>query len=94
MRALLDTVVLLAIGLLFVAIIRLGHHWPFVDLSEGELRCESGGAVIIRIGGMDYAVNGMASTRHPPVQQVWNDDRYPGTNIDRIIARGLTLCDW
>jgi hypothetical protein len=31
---------------------------------------------------------------YPPIQQIWNNDTYPGTNIDRLIARGLTLCDW
>ena len=94
MRVLLDAVTLLAIGLLLAAIVTLGLRWPFANMAEGELRCESGGAVVVRIAGKDYAVNGMASARYPPIQSIWNNDNYPGTNIDRIVVRGLTLCDW
>jgi hypothetical protein len=94
MRVLLDAVTLLAIGLLLAAIVTLGLRWPFANMAEGELRCESGGAVVVRIAGKDYAVNGMASERYPPIQSIWNNDNYPGTNIDRIVVRGLTLCDW
>ena len=50
--------------------------------------------MVVRVAGKDYAVNGMASSRYPPIQQVWNSNTYPDTNIDRLIARGLTLCDW
>jgi hypothetical protein len=93
MKVLLDGVLLLAMGLL-LATIALGLRWPFTNMAEGELRCESGGAVVVRIVGKDYATNGMASTRFPPIQSVWNQDNFPGANIDRIIASGLTLCDW
>jgi hypothetical protein len=68
--------------------------WPFTDLAQGELRCEQAGAVVIRIAGKDYAVNGRASDRYPPVQQVWNTATYPQTSIDRLIIKGLTLYDW
>lgn len=61
---------------------------------QGEVRCEGAGAVIINIDGADYAVNGMASRRYPPIQRVWNSTTYPESDIDRIIVRGLTLCDW
>jgi len=81
MRVLLDAVTLLAIGLLLAAIVTLGLRWPFANMAEGELRCESGGAVVVRIAGKDYAVNGMASERYPPIQSIWNNDNYPGTNI-------------
>lgn len=94
MKALLDTVTLLAIGVLLAAIATLGVRWPFANMAAGELRCEDRGAVVVRVSGTDYAVNGMASSRYPPVQQIWNDDTYPGTNIDRLTAHGLTLCDW
>jgi hypothetical protein len=93
-KVLLDVVALFAIGLLFAGIATMGVRWPFANMAEGELRCESGGAVVVKIAGKDYAVNGMASTRYPPIQQIWNDANYPGTRIDRIITRGLTLCDW
>jgi hypothetical protein len=63
-------------------------------MAEGELRCEGAGAVVINIDGEDYAVNGMASRRYPPIQRVWNNASHPENDIDRIIVRGLTLCDW
>jgi hypothetical protein len=72
----------------------VGISWPFTDLAQGELRCEKGGAVVIRIAGKDYAVNGAASSLYPPVQQIWNSDTYPNADIDRLIVKGLTLCDW
>jgi hypothetical protein len=63
------------------------------DMVQGEVRCEGAGAIVINIDGADYAVNGMASRRYPPIQRVWNS-AYPESDIDRIIVRGLTLCDW
>jgi hypothetical protein len=94
MRVLLNTVALFAIGLLIAAIAMLAVRWPFADMASGELRCDDGGAVVVRIAGKDYAVNGMASSRYPPIQQIWNEETYPGTDIDRLIVRGLTLCYW
>jgi hypothetical protein len=94
MRVLLNTVALLAIGLLIASITMLVVRWPFANMAAGELRCDDGGVVVVRVAGKDYAVNGMASSRYPPIQQIWNNDTYPDTNIDRLIARGLTLCDW
>jgi len=94
MRVLLDTVALFAIGLLMAAITMLAVRWPFANMASGELRCDDGGAVVVRVAGKDYAVNGMAGSRYPPIQQIWNNDTYPDTNIDRLIARGLILCDW
>jgi hypothetical protein len=63
-------------------------------MAQGEVRCEGAGAVVISIDGADYAVNGMASRHYPPIQRVWNSATYPESDIDRIIVRGLTLCDW
>ena len=63
-------------------------------IAQGELRCEGAGAVVINVDGTDYAVNGMASRRYPPIQRVWNNSTHPENDIDRIIVRGLTLCDW
>jgi hypothetical protein len=76
----------------FITVVILGRN-P-LQLHQGELRCEGGGAVVINIEGEDYAVNGMAGPRYPPIQSVWNRATYPDTNIDRLIVRGLTLCEW
>jgi hypothetical protein len=67
---------------------------PSPKVTQGVLRCEGAGAVVINIDGADYAVNGMASRRYPPIQRVWNSSSHPENDIDRIIVRGLTLCDW
>jgi hypothetical protein len=67
---------------------------PSPKMTQGVLRCEGAGAVVINIDGADYAVNGMASRRYPPIQRVWNSSSHPENDIDRIIVRGLTLCDW
>jgi hypothetical protein len=64
------------------------------QMAQGELRCEGSGAVVINIDGADYAVNSMASRHYPPIQRIWNTATYPKSDIDRIIVRGLTLCDW
>jgi hypothetical protein len=42
------------------------------NMAQGEVRCEGAGAVVINIDGADYAVNGMASRRYPPIQRVWS----------------------
>jgi len=63
-------------------------------MAQGEVRCEGAGAIVINIDGADYAVNGMASRRYPPIQRVWNPTTFPESNLDSIIVRGLTLCDW
>jgi hypothetical protein len=94
MRALLNAVTLCVVGWLIIAVATLSLRWPFSSVGVGELRCEGSGAVVIKILGKDYAVNGMASSRYPPVQQIWNNQTYPDTDIDRLVARGLTLCDW
>lgn len=60
----------------------------------GELRCEGNGAIVIKVGGRDYAVNGMAGSRYPPLQRVWNEGSQPGIDIDRLIVQGITLCNW
>jgi hypothetical protein len=94
MKVLLDAVTLCALGLLLAALATVVLRWPFADMAAGELRCESGGALVVRVAGKDYAVNGMASARYPPIQRIWNQGNFPNTNIDRLIVRGLTLCDW
>jgi hypothetical protein len=88
MRFIIGAITLLVIGT--SSLVYLGR----VASAQGELRCEGAGAIIINIAGTDYAVNAMATSRYPPIQQIWNSTTYPETNIDRIIDRGLTLCDW
>ena len=61
MRVFLDTVAFVALGLLIAAITMLAVRWPFANTAAGELRCDDGGAVVVRVAGKDYAVNGMAS---------------------------------
>jgi hypothetical protein len=94
MRLVINTITLLTIAFIIGAVVVLATAWPFTNLAQGELRCEGAGAVVIRIAGKDYAVNGLASGSYPPVQSVWNSTTYPKTDIDRLIVEGLTLCDW
>jgi hypothetical protein len=94
MRLVKEAVLILVIGLVGTSVAYVATCWPFTDLDQGELRCEEGGAVVIRIAGKDYAVNGAASWRYPPVQQIWNKATYPNADIDRLTVKGLTLCDW
>jgi hypothetical protein len=70
---------------------RSGLSWPFFNPAQGELRCEGPGAVVIKVAGKDY---GLAAARYPPIQRIWNSATYPEADTDRIIVRGLTLCDW
>jgi hypothetical protein len=87
MRFLIPAVVLLVLG-------ALGWYSRYVKEARGELRCEGAGSVVINIAGKDYAVNGMASTRYPSIERIWNSTNHPDANINRILNRGLTLCDW
>jgi len=94
MRLLITAIALLVISAIFGSIAAWVLGWSSFKLAQGELRCEGAGAVIINVAGEDYAVNGMAGPHYPPIQRVWNDATYPETDIDRIIVRGLTLCEW
>src|SRR5262245_30077498 len=94
MRLIIEATLILVIGLVGGSVAYVGISWLFTDLAQGELRCQEGVAVVIRIAGKNYAVNGAASSRYPPVQQIWNSATYPNTDIDRLIVKGLTLCNW
>ena len=94
MNALKDGLTLLMITLLLGAVAGLVAFWPFGSTAQGGLRCEGKGAVVMRVAGKDYAVNGMASSRYPPIQDAWNREAQPHADIDRLIVRGLTLCSW
>jgi hypothetical protein len=94
MRLIFDAITLLVVGLILGSVAALALSWPFFSLTQGELRCEGAGAVIIKVAGKDYAVNGMAGPRYPPIQRIWNSATYPESDTDRLIVRGLTLCEW
>jgi hypothetical protein len=94
MKYAFEALALIILGTIAASIVVLMFGKPPVKLTEGELRCEDAGAVIINIAGEDYAVNTLAAWRYPPIQLVWNRDTFPETNIDRLVIRGLTLCDW
>jgi hypothetical protein len=87
MRFLIPALALLILGV-------LGWYRGYAKEARGELRCEGAGAVVINVDGKDYAVNGMASPRYPPIKRIWNRTTHPEADIDRIVSRGLTLCDW
>jgi hypothetical protein len=103
MRLLGEVVAALIIGAMVLAVIGFGPDQFGRGAAStsaapagalGELRCEGGGAIVIKVDGNDYAVNGMAGSRYPPLQSVWNEGSQPGTDIDRLIVQGITLCDW
>ena len=86
---------LVIIGLVILGILGLSSYGAGSQkMTEGELRCEGPGAVIIKVDGKDYAVNGMAGSRYPPIVSIWTSATHPETDIGRILDRGLTLCDW
>ena len=91
MKFVLATVVIVALGI-FVCSWFGGETSP--QLMQGALRCEGAGGVVINIGGKDYAVNAMAGPRYPPIERIWNSATQPHLDRDRILSRGLTLCDW
>jgi hypothetical protein len=72
----------------------LGWYSAYSRETQGQLRCEGAGAVVINVDGNDYAVNGMAGSRYPPIERIWNNATHPEVDIGRIVSRGLTLCDW
>ena len=86
MRLLIEIVAALTIGAAVLAVIGLSVSPPnpvspnlvlganAPDRALGELRCEGRGAVIINVDGRDYAVNGMAGPRYPPIQTLWNKE--------------------
>jgi len=90
MKLLLVIIALVILGILGLSSYGAGSQ----KFAQGELRCEGHGAVIIKVDGKDYAVNGMAGSRYPPIESIWTSATYPETDIGRILDRGLTLCDW
>jgi hypothetical protein len=101
MRLLGEAVAALTIGAMLLALIGFGPNSSDRSAAStapagafGELRCEGNGAIVIKVGGRDYAVNGMAGSRYPPLQSVWNEGSQPGIDIDRLIVQGITLCNW
>jgi hypothetical protein len=91
MRLLLAAIAVLVVGVLALSSLGIGRSEKAM---QGELRCEGSGGVIINVDGKDYAVNGKAGPRYPPIESIWNSATHPEADIDRILSRGLTLCDW
>lgn len=94
MKLITDSLSILTISGILGTIVYVVQTWPFADMTRGVLRCEKAGAIVLNVGGRDYAVNGKASNYYPPVQRVWSNTSHPETDIDRLIVQGLTLCDW
>jgi hypothetical protein len=94
MKYVVEALALIILGTIAATVVVLMFGRPSPKLADGELRCEGAGAVIINVGGKDYAVNTLAGWQYPPIQLIWNKDTFPETNTDRLIVKGLTLCDW
>ena len=101
MRILIEVFAALVFGAIVLAVIGLDSNSPTgtsqpksAQRTLGELRCENRGAIVIKVDGRDYAVNGMASPRYPPIQALWNENSQPKIDVDRLIAQGITLCAW
>lgn len=94
MKYVVEALALIILGTIAATVVVLMFGRPSLKLADGELRCEGAGAVIINVAGKDYAVNTLAGWQYPPIQLIWNKDTFPEANIDRLIVRGLTLCDW
>jgi hypothetical protein len=62
----------------------LGWYGGYAKDVQGELRREGRGAVIINVDGKDYAVNGMAGSRYPPIERIWNSATHPEADTGRI----------
>ena len=73
-----------ALALLVLAL--LGWYSGYAKEAKGELRCEGAGGVVINVDGKDYAVNGMASRRYPPIERIWNSATQPDADIGRILT--------
>jgi hypothetical protein len=87
-------IALLILALTISSVVALFSGRSSTQMTQGEVRCEGAGAVVVNIDGVDYAANGMASRRYPPIQRVWNVSTHTKIDIDRVIITGLTLCDW
>jgi hypothetical protein len=91
MRLLVAAIAVLVLGVLALSSFGAGRS---EKVMQGELRCEGDGGVIINVDGKDYAVNGKAGPRYPPIESICNNATRPEADIGRILSRGLTLCDW
>ncbi|MGH9553008.1 MAG: hypothetical protein ACRD3W_26755, partial [Terriglobales bacterium] len=90
MKYLVEALALIILGTIVATVVVMMFERPSLKLVDGELRCEGAGAVIINVGGEDYAVTTLAGWQYPPIQRVWNKDTFPETNIDQLIVKGLT----
>ncbi|MFI9331961.1 DUF2511 domain-containing protein [Kitasatospora sp. NPDC052868] len=69
--------------------------WPFT-VSAGMLRCRPGEKVTFEVGGVEYALNGLAQADFPKPTAIWADDPVLGhglkKDIGKVIAAGRALC--
>ena len=87
MRSLIATIAVVVLGILVCY--SFGGD-SSQQLMQGELRCEGGGGIIINVDGTDYAVNGMAGPRYPPIERIWNKATHPEADIGPSLP-GLTI---
>src|SRR6476619_4673351 len=74
MRVLIAAIALLVLGV-------LGWYSGYAKEAQGQLLCEGPGGVVINVDGEDYAVNGMAGRRYPPIERIWNSATHPEADI-------------
>lgn len=75
-----------------VSAAEMGPDWP-LTVDAGELRCLPPGAVVIRVGTQDYAVNGLTMARgFASIDPIWAvATTSPRKDLSPLILRGLAL---
>lgn len=74
-----------------------GDEWPFT-VDQAALRCEEGMALVVAMGGTDYALNGVAISRGyeelVSTSEVWRDNPSTGAKVSLhpVTRRAETLC--
>ena len=94
MKLILEPIALLVICAIVASIASLSLDEILSNWRKANFAAKTAALSSSMLTEMDYAVNGMARTRFPPIQEIWNKSTFPETDTDRLIVRGLTLCDW
>ena len=72
-----------------------GDDWPFT-VESGTLKCEKTSAAVFSANGVDYGLNGIASSHgYAELRPIWRDNpSIPGTkvNIGDFIKLALDQC--
>ncbi|MGC2460219.1 MAG: hypothetical protein WA446_04455, partial [Steroidobacteraceae bacterium] len=92
MRLIIAIIALLVIGAIVGSLAVFVWGRSSVNLAQGELRCESPGAVIINVGGSDYGVNAIGAWTPLKTSEVVTDGPLhcerlgigPGTNRNQV----------